>query len=398
MRRIHTAGPLAAALSGAAFGQAGAPAEPPRPPASAPPAFTIPGAEASARLRIDGMIQFRYAASFDAETESERDAALGFQLARTRFGINGQLPAAKLTYRSFWQVNSDGDFVLFDAWAQRDLGGGLTLRLGQFKLPFDRERYVTSPFNLLTIERSIHDPVFAVVRGQGVQASLERERVRLTAAFSDGQRADNTAFTDEGDREADYAFTGRAELRLGDAPWAQWATMSGFRGDRAGAYLGAGAHWQDDGNIRPPTGAVDAESLFVYTVDAGLEGDGWNLLTAFHGRHIEADDLSADDLGFLAQGGLMLTDHIEAFARYAVVLPDDDRRGGNDDFSQITAGLNYYPIPASEALRLSVEISYFPTARDDSASVIPAPQSLPGVLRDEDGGQFTLLAQVQMLF
>ena len=350
-------------------------------------------------LDVGGLVQIRAVGAFDAQDGAEGDEDsydYGFHLPRARFGFGGRMGRPELTYRVLTQADNSGDFDLFDAWVQWEFHESWGVRLGQFKLPFDRERYVTSPVNTLASERSVLDPTFALVRGQGVQVSHQGERFRASAAFSDGQRGSNRDWTDPA--EADVAISARAEGRFGEAAWRQFDTMAAFRGDSFGALLGAGVHYQQDGTIRVPVGAMEADRLLAYTADLGFEGDGWNVMAAFMGRTIDSDIGEFTDLGFLVQGGVAVCDHADVFARYAIVLPDDDRAGGSDDFSAITLGSNYYFIPRSTTLRLTGEVTYYPTARDDAASVISAPGIGQGYLRDSEDGQVAFVVQLQVRF
>lgn len=360
-----------------------------------PHAFAFKNVEGDSTLRIDGMVQARYLATIEAQRPGGEDA-IGFQLARARFGFGGQLGSPALTYRLFMQGNNLTEFVLFDAWTQYAFAEGWSVRLGQFKLPFDRERYLTSPFNLLTAERSILDPVFYPVRGQGVQVGYESERVRWFSAFSDGQRTDQLAFNDPA--EADYAVTSRAELRLGPASWNQFNTMTAFAGDKFGSLVGAGVHFQEGGHSAAQAGLRGADRALTFTGDLGFEGDGWSLMGLFVGRTLEDGVAERTDLGFFVQGSLALGAHHDVFARYALLDPDDARAANQDDFSTITAGVNYYVIPRSEALRVTAEVTYAPSATTESASLLTTPNTGQGLLRDSAEGQVSLLVQLQVLF
>ncbi|TVQ61859.1 MAG: hypothetical protein EA378_07345 [Phycisphaerales bacterium] len=358
--------------------------------------FIISTQDGRNTMRIDGLMQFRYIATFDAQQEGESDDfASGFQHQRTRFGVGGKLGDAGFGYRAFVQINSDGSFSLVDAFLTRELAEGWTLRFGQFMLPFDRERFGTSPVNVLAVDRSVVDSVFALDRSQGVMLTYVAERFRVSGALSDGRRATNSRYNSA--NSADYALSARAEGRFGDAPWSQFNTMTGYRGDQFGMLLGAGFHFQEDGNIPVPVGDDSAGRFYGYTADIGFEGDGWSALAAFQGRTIDASGGSVTDLGFVVQGGVAISDHADVFARYAMLFPDNDRAGGSDDFSAITVGMNYYFVPRSQAVRLTGEVVYYPETRDDSASIVNTSDGL-ALLRDDSGGQVSVVLQMQFQF
>ncbi|MCW5777671.1 MAG: hypothetical protein KIS87_14640 [Phycisphaeraceae bacterium] len=359
--------------------------------------FFVGSADGNFKLSIVGEVQFRYYAAFDAGTDAGDDFVGGFQLNRTRLDFRGHIIEPNLTYRILGNFNREtGVFELQDAYGEYKLESGLSIRWGQFKPPFDREHYASSPTQLQTVENSLVASIFRIDRSQGVQFTYEAERVRLTGAVSDGRRALNTAYFS--DAEADFALTGRLEARLGEAPWRQYRDQIAFRGDKTGALVGLGGHWQRDGMTGAPSTAPGEPDLFSWTADIGYENDGWNLLGAVTGRVIDWSGDSYSDVGFVVQGGVFVTDHAELFARYAHVMPDDDRSGGSDDFPAITAGVNWYFIPNSHALKLSAEVTCYPEAQADSASIVRAPDSSTGLMPDNDGGQVGFVLQMQMIF
>ncbi len=358
--------------------------------------FFIASTDGNYRLNIAGEIQFRYYANLDANSTSD-DYEGGFQSHRTRLEFRGHMVSPKLTYRILTIFDrATGNLGLQDAWGEYAFDNGIKLRWGQFKLPFDREFFATAPTHTQTIERSLISTIFRLDRSQGVQLSYEADRWRIFGAISDGRRAANTTFNDP--IESDLGLTARAEFRLGEAGWRQYRDQTSFRGDKFGVLVGLGGHWQQDGATGAPTSAMGTIDLFQYTADIGVEGDGWNLLASATGRVFDSDGDSVHDLGFLVQGGVFLNDNAELFARYVHIMPDDDRTGGSDDFGAITAGLNWYFIPKSQALRLTAEVTFYPETQADSASLVRVPDNGVGLLGDTSGGQTTLGLQMQLMF
>jgi hypothetical protein len=359
--------------------------------------FFLASSDGNFKLQASGEVQFRYYSTFGAQDDGGNDIASGFQLNRTRLDLRGHVLDPKLTFRILTNFNRDGGTLeLQDAYGEYELENGLKIRWGQFKLPFDREFFATSATQTQTIEPSIVSSVFRLDRSQGIQLSYEAERWRAFGAFSDGRRALNTAYYNEA--EADIALTGRAEVRFGEAGWRQFRDQSAFRGDKSGALVGVGGHWQQDGATGAPSSAGDNTDLFAWTADAGYEADGWSVLGGVTGRAIDWDDGSYTDWGVFAQGGVFLSDHAELFARYARIMPDDGRSGGSEDFSAITAGVNYYFVPGSHAAKLSAELTCYPDAQADSASLVRAPDTGVGIGPDSEDGQWGLGIQMQMVF
>lgn len=354
--------------------------------------FFLASDDGNFRLQIGGEIQFRYYGNIEADDDDG-----GFQLQRTRLDFRGHVIDPKLTYRILTNFDrSTGDLTLQDAYGEYEVSDGFKVRWGQFKLPFDREFFASSPTQTQTIERSLVSSIFRLDRSQGIQLSYEADRWRVFGAFSDGRRAANTAFTDP--IEADFAVSGRAEVRLGEAGWRQFRDQTAFNGDKFGVLLGGGLHWQQEGSTGAPSSATGTVDLFQYAVDASIENDGWNLLGAVTGRVIDDANDSLHDFGLIAQGGVFVSEHAELFARYAHIFPDDSRSGGSDDFAAITAGMHWYFIPGSHAVKLSAEATYYPDAQADSASIIRAPDTGVGLLPDSDGGQIGFGLQMQIVF
>lgn len=57
------------------------------------------------------------------------------------------------------------------------------------------------------------------------------------------------------------------------------------------------------------------------------------------------------------------------------------------DFAAITAGRHCYSIPKSHALKLSAEVTHYPDAQADSASIVRAPDKGVGLRPDGAAGR-----------
>lgn len=355
--------------------------------------FFLGSEDGNFRLQIGGEIQFRQLTNFEADDNFES----GFQLNRTRLEFRGHVVDPKLTYRILSNFDrGTGNLALQDSFAEYKISDAFSVRAGQFKLPFDREFYATAATATQTIERSVVSSNFRLDRSQGVQVGYTQDRYRILGAISDGQRALNTAY--DSATESDIALTGRAEARFGDAKWNQFRDQTAFLGDAFGVLVGAGGHWQQEGAAGAPAGSSGTVDLFQYTADASIENNGWNALVALTGRVIEDANDSLHDLGLVAQGGYFVSENAELFARYAHIMPDSDRAGGNDDFAAITVGANWYFLPGSHAVKLSTELTVYPDAAADSATVVRTPDTGIGLLPDDENGQVSVVTQLQLIF
>lgn len=358
--------------------------------------FFIASSDRKFKLQIGGELQFRYYGTFNA-TSSVDDYEGGFQHNRARLEFRGNVIDPKLTFRVLTNFNREtGLAELQDAYGEYELENKVKIRWGQFKLPFDREFFASNPTSVQSIEASVLSSIFRLDRAQGVMLNYQAERWQIYAAFSDGRRTTNTTY--DASAEAEFAVTGRAEFRLGEAPWKQFRDQSAFRGDKTGFLIGLGGHWQQEGATGAPSSAAGTVNLYQYTLDVGFEGDGWNALAVYTGRVIDPAGDSLYDSGALIQAGVFVSEKAELFARYAHIFPDNDRSGGNDDFAAITGGLNWYFIPKSHAVKFTGEVNWYPDTQSKSASIVKAPDTGIGLLADNDGQQFTVGLQMQLLF
>ncbi|MGP1347016.1 MAG: porin [Phycisphaerales bacterium] len=355
---------------------------------------------ASQLLRITGVVQTRFVGNSGADGgaaggRGDDDWDSEFVNARTRIIVSGEHPEAPLSYTIAGDFGPEGEFQLIDAYVDWGVAEGWKVRIGQFKGPLTRESDMVSSTRTLFPEVSVAARVFRMNYAQGVQVSREWESIRSMLAFTDGRSSFNSDFGDPA--TSDAALTLRGEWRIGDAGWRAYRDMTSFRGADTGALLGLAGHWQQGGATGAPAALGSDARLWSYTADASIEGDGWNAMAALLGRTLEGNDESLTDLGFMVQGGAFLSERWEAIARYAHVFPDGDRTGGDDDFSSISVGVNYYLIPGGHAAKLTGEVTWYPDAQGDSASVI-SPANASGLLRDDDGGQVAIIIQMHLMF
>ncbi|MBX3315714.1 MAG: hypothetical protein KF902_02490 [Phycisphaeraceae bacterium] len=354
--------------------------------------FFIGSEDGAFKLKIGGQIQFRYVANFrDEPTDSDDDYTGGFQTRRERLEFSGNVINKETTFLIQTDFSrSNGGASLLDAWVRHSFNENWSLRFGQFKAPLLREELVSGK-RMLAADRSITNGVFTQARSQGIQLEYDADRVKLAGAFTDGLNTLNTDF--DSSTEADYGLTGRAEILLkGD--WKRFADFTSWRGSDFGAMVGVAGHWQSGGS----TGGTTDTDVLEYTVDLSLEGNGWNAFAAFIGRSTDpASGEDVDDFGVVVQGGAFLTDKTELFARYDVVMPDDDRGSSSDDFSTVTVGVNHYFIEKSHAAKFTADLLYFIDAQSDSSSLVSRSTGV-GLLPDTEEGQVAARLQFQLLF
>lgn len=350
-------------------------------------------ADGNFSLRISMHTQIRYNANFRDGPPDGDEFTHGIHLRRNKLTFSGTVANADTSYKfTFAASRSTGAVIIETATLAHKFADGWTITAGQAKPPLLHERTVSSKYQL-AVDRSRVSSVFGQNFAQGITLVHTGDRVRLFASITDGIKTLNKDFTDPA--EADIALTARAELRLGDAGFKQFKDLTGFPGDPTGVLLGIAGHWQTGGQ----TGITTTDTDFtILTADASAEGDGWNAHATIVWRRIDAaGSPTFNDYGLLIQGGVFVADDTEVFARWSTIIPDDDRAGGSDTFSTITAGANHYIVPGSHAVTISGDVQLMLDDQASSASIIGASTSI-NQLADTATGQVAARLQIEIIF
>jgi hypothetical protein len=221
---------------------------------------------------------------------------------------------------------------------------------------------------------------------------------RVTGAISDGAAAANTPFNSSA--ESDYAITARVDVKAMGSDWNRFSDETSFQSQTEMALrVGGGVHFQDGGE----TGGTIDQQIFVYTLDAQIEGGGWNAFGAFYGSTVDSGGATDTDLfGGILQGGIFVTDQVELFARWNAVFFDSSAAAGgaDDDCHFAEAGVTYYVSPESHAFKVSFFAGY---AFNDTTPLFGAGGLLEGSTRsgflgDSEDGEIAIGAEASILF
>ncbi|MEM1423308.1 MAG: porin [Planctomycetota bacterium] len=390
--------------------------------------FMISDASGNNTLKINGGLQFRYTASFLDDNNITDDYEGGFSNPRTQLWFSGNVGDKAIGYEirgEFSDGTTGGTFNLQNAFLTYSFDNGLQMKFGQFRPDFARERNVRG-FHQLAADRSLTGELFGQTETQGIQLSWNNEDFRWSFSFSDGLRSRNVDFpAGKGiglgfdpltgnlnaigntlGGEADLAFTGRVEFKFNGA-WDQFDDFTSMPGSDYAGMVGVAGHYEyTDGDS---VAGADDLNYFSWTVDASVEGDGWNAFIAGYGQHIEADsvlvnnilnnsgDVDVDNFGLIVQGGIFIPEtDWELFARYDGLFADDDLTGGDDIFNTLTFGTNWYW--SGHAAKFTFDIQYFINDAADFAGVPGfGPDTRVGFLSSGES-EFALRAQFQLLF
>lgn len=385
--------------------------------------FTLTSGDGQSTLTTNALFQFRYVANFRDENNAgvgaDNDFTTGFEIPRARIDWSGNLINDNLTYR----ISVDGGAInnaansdphqLQVTWAYGQYAfegmDGAFVRFGQFKAPLLWEELVDAEFQLAA-DRSVANETFTGGYSQGLMFGYEAEAWRGYFAFTDGLNSAGSRYNSAG--AADYALTARADFKIaGD--WARFTDFTSWRNSDYAGKIGAAVHWESYGDTNPSSGGgplglsqgVQGDQL-VYTIDAAVEGNGWNAFAAFFGSWTESDtgtNTDRNDFGVVAQAGVFLTDQFELFGRYDGIFLDSDRPGAEDDFNFAAIGFNYYFFPESHAVKATVDLLM---SFDETVPSLTAINGLgqggatspTSFLGQGDDTEFAIRAQASVLF
>lgn len=366
--------------------------------------FYIASADGNYRLNLEGQLQVRF--GYNHRDNNADEDRMGFEVRRAKltftghvvdptwqYTLTGAFSRKTLEFLTSAELDEDeietssdeitGPFELEDAYIEKDLGNGWSIRFGQFKMPFMREELVSSK-RQLAVDRSMVNEMFNQDRSQGVQIGYKSEMFRAAGMYSDGFRMPNSPFLS---LDTEYAFTGRGEVLLA-GNWKQFDDFTSWKSDDFGAMVGFAAHFE-----RGEFGDSSTEAdLFTWTLDASIEFGGANLYGAIVGKHLDPNDGTPtwDQYGIVIQGGFFFTDDWEAFARYEW---GDSDMAGAEDLSVFTIGVNRYF--QKHNLKWTTDIGF--GINEVSSTWASSGVGWRSDATDEDG-QIVIRSQFQLLF
>lgn len=381
-------------------------------------------------LNLGGYTIFRYAMDFrskGADTDPLRvgkhdNFTHGFSVPYTKLAFWGNIEDPNLTYYvrgTFDGLDGGGGgFFLEQAYGKYTWDGGFYVKWGQFQLPFLREDYVDQSMQLL-VDRSFTLYQFNPSFVQGVELGMQDERWRFNVNFTDGIRSANTDYNSPA--EADWALTGRVEFQAMGNDWDRWNDFTSWKGSDNGLLIGVAVHAEQTGRTgdgadgTPADSARPGNTLFMYTIDASYESDGWNLFGSFVGSNNDpraSGASSTDNFGLVIQGGVFVADQWELFARWDTFWPDKDLASPRlrpRSYSAITAGVNYYMFQNSHAAKFTGQLVWNMNKTKNLLAAPggvlpgftsggPVPDTRTGTLGDSKNGELAVMFGVQLLW
>jgi hypothetical protein len=324
--------------------------------------FFLASPDGRFRLQLDGLLQTRWIWNYHDEPDRY---VHGWELPRTRVTFRGHVFSPDITYlvRGDW-ARDGGEDTLLDAWVRYHLNDQLSVRFGQFKLPFNREELV-GPAYQQAIERSLVNESLNIGRSQGIEFTYTDRSNRFSLATSDGATDDflgggltgnDPANSIWSDSDVEWAFAARYE-QLVAGSWDQFAQLTSPPGEPFGLMWGVGGHVQRGEYTGAPSAARNEDRWFGLTADVSAEFGGANLFGSIIYQYYDDAQFGIFNVyGIVLQGGTYFTEKLEGYARFEYGHVSDDIPFDFTDLWLLTIGANYYI--DGQDLKLSADIGF----------------------------------------
>jgi len=236
------------------------------------------------------------------------------------------------------------------------------VRLGQKKVPFSRQRVVSSGAQQF-VDRSIVNAEFNLDRDLGVEfrsddlGGLGHFRYRAGVSTAEGR---NTS--DELDNSLDFRFL--YHVRFAYLPFGLFKDYSEADLERssrprlsiAAAYAYIDHPKRQRGILGDPfPEGVDPKFSHHFVVDSLFKWSGFSLTTEFQGRQFDRNIVGRNGWGLHVQAGYLFSKTgFEVAARTAVVRPWNERNTDLSTSNELVGALSYYL--AGHALKLQADV------------------------------------------
>lgn len=317
--------------------------------------FYIDGGEKFS-LNVKGRVQVRYT-YMDYDVDRTMEDTSSFDTPRVRLDFSGHAYSEDITYRiqaGLTDGSDGGRTVLEDAWIQwGNADQGYAIRAGQFKVPFGRQT-LTSSGNLQFVDRADVSRFFGPNRDVGVM--LHGDCADGVVSYAAG------VFNGEGEELSNDHNEHMGAARIQINPTGAWKLYEGDVKDTEELAVSFGAnvayHPMSLAQGMPIFGVMTESDRTSVGVDAALrfggislQGEAFSAVTEDQGSN-GFDDIN--DTGFYVQGGFFFSEDLELAGRFGMRNHEDDNTGADDDYEEITVGLNYYMEEHSHKLQLDV--------------------------------------------
>ena len=257
--------------------------------------------------------------------------------------------------------------IVLDAFLEYEVAPNTSLVFGQFKLPGNRERVISSQ-KLQFVDRSLVNSRYNLDRDLGLmfqhQFSLGNVLVREFLAAAAGQGRNVNIGNDTG-----LSYTGRVEV----LPFGEFTKGGDYFGSDLAREqtpklsIGGGFSYNNDASrTRGELGNFVAETRNLETALADLifKYKGFSVMSEYMNK-TAASPLLADSSeyfvlgdGFVIQAGYLFKNNLELAARYATINPDGElyKAGFANKETEYTLGVSRYIV--GHNLKIQSDLSY----------------------------------------
>ncbi|MDR4506337.1 MAG: OprO/OprP family phosphate-selective porin [Candidatus Scalindua sp.] len=304
-------------------------------------------------MRMTGRLQMRY--GYEDRDAADDDSS--YMLRRARLKWDGYAYGhfkykIELALRSTGTKSTDsadGDMAkaveLFDWWAEYGKYSYANIRFGQWKVPFNRQRVVSSSV-LQLIDRSLAQDVFTMDRQIGAQISgkVHNRQLEYYLGMFNGNGRNESS---NGDTEHMYiarlswsnpgGYGKGIEEQEADVAWSEKPLY----------HISAAISFDSASDLRLTL--KDGSSYSAKEVDwtnivgeYGLKYKGFSTNAEFYwSKAHNIGDEEIANRGFFVQGGYFVIPHLfEVAGRYSYVDYDDQLK--DDSLKEVALGLNWY--------------------------------------------------------
>jgi hypothetical protein len=344
--------------------------------------FQIRSADGNFSLSPSIQFQFRYDTVWNQGVRANGgdNTDSGFEVRRLKLGIDGNAWSRDFYYNFVWATDrKTGNLVNEEAYVTWKFAGEFAVKVGQYKELIYQESSVSSK-RLLAVDRTLVDQVFFGGDSyiQGVELDYGTDLLQALVGFSDGYNSVDTNFQDPPVNAFDFGLYARVQYKLfGD--WKNYSDMTALGNKKDLLVVGAGGDWSQSGDT----------DTYRHAIDAQWETGPLALFGAFIGRYADtAAGGSTWDWGGVVQVAYRVNTQWEAFGRYGYFTLDHTDPGAEDQFHEITVGLNYYI--RNQKAKITLDAGWLPNGS-------PSSQDGIGVLANDGRNEFYLRGQFQLL-
>ena len=315
------------------------------------------------RFSVKMNVHTQGAFSYEVQEDQENTTTFKVRRARLLFGGNVYYP----WMRYFTQITLEGSNTgLRDAYIEATYFDWAEPKIGQYKVPFDRE-FLTSAFSLQLIDRSIVSNTFSLQRDIGIEISgkLLQDQLAYSVGMFNGSGANQNNVNQK------FMYVGRVVYSpFGPVPYSQGALDTPASPKLsigvAGAYL-PGLKPGERKTLAGPLGNTNIvpvkSNVYELTADVVFKYQNFSFEGSYDFRNIDPNKPTTPfgeekAQGFYLQGGyFLIPKKFELAARYAWVDPNDPNQKDDNKQQEYTGGLSYYMY--GHQLKLQANYSFF---------------------------------------